>query len=274
MKDKYFEIKSTSNSDLKYFKKSPEYYQYYKKNGGEERPHLVFGSALHTLVLEPKKFDRDYYIMDESKRPVPDKNYKTLLNREWKKEQYQIASSKDQSLITTDEHEMIKVMRDKLYASPPAKEKLEYTRNKYEKIIEWKWKGFNCKAKADIVNDVFLADLKTTTNADEFEFQSEIFKFDYYRQGGMYLDGDAGGNINFNQKKDFYFIAIEKKQPFGVSVHKLSNDVVEYGVREYRSLVEQLATCYKTKQWPGYEYKAVGNFDGSFEVNLPFYLKD
>lgn len=274
MRDPYFDIPAISNSDLKHFKRSPEHYKQYKRAGQPETEAMTFGSAFHCYVLENDKFKDQYSVLDESLKPVPGKDYRTVANKEWKDKFYSDSLLQGKTVLSPDELERIKAMSDKLYSVDPSKELLEYTRNKYEQTLEWKWHGINCKGKCDIINDFCLVDLKTTENADPVEFAKTVIWNEYYRQAGMYLDGDSGGKINYNAKKDFYFIAIEKSPPYGVSVHICSKELVEKGVEEYRSLVEQYKACFKNDLWESYQYKALSRFDGVFELDLPYYLKD
>lgn len=274
MEQNYFEIKAISNSDLKHFKRSPEHYKQYKKDGSADTEATIFGSAFHSYILEPHKFESEFVIMDESNRPVPEKDYRTTANKEWKESFYLNASSKNLKVLSVDDFERLKLMKDKLYSVAPAKEILEFTRNEYEKTLRWNYKGIACKGKADIINDFFIADLKTTEDADPVEFSKTVIWNEYYRQAGMYLDGDSAGHINYSNLKSFYFIAIEKKPPFGVSVHVCSKDLIEKGVEEYRFLVEQLKSCIDADKWESYHFKALSRMDGIFELDLPLFMKN
>lgn len=274
MRDPYFDLPGVSNSDLKHFKRSPEHYKEYKRSGSIETDAMTFGSAFHCYVLENKLFDQNYTILDESLKPAPGKDYRTLVNREWKEAFYNEAIATGKTVIDPGQFETIKRMTDKLYSNNPSKDLLEFTRNEFEKSLKWNWKKTGCKGKCDISNEVFLADLKTTQNADPSEFHRQIIKMEYYRQAGMYLDGDAGGHINYGAVKDFYFIAIESTAPYGISVSVCSKDLIQKGIEEYRGLVEQIQACWDNEEWQDYSFKSLSRMDGIFEVDLPHYMKD
>lgn len=269
----YDKIKAINNSLLKHFKRSPEHYIFRKHNPEPRKEYFSFGVAFHVYCLEPEKFKDEIWVMDESTRPVPEKDYKTKVNREWKQNQIDEAAKAGREIITAVDLEKIQRMRDKLYSVDQARELLEYTRNKFEQVSEWSWKRTRCKCLRDITNDVFIADLKTTINADPGTWiRSDFFSNDYYRQAGMYLDGDAKGKLNFGNMKDFYYIVIEKSYPFGVAVYKPSEETIAYGVNEYRELVEKFADCKRQSVWGGYETKSL--MGEPFEIGLPYYLRN
>lgn len=272
MEREYDKIEAMSNSKLRYFKRSPEHYiQYLKEGPPPSTPAMNFGTAFHTYVLEPAKFDLEIAVLDESKKPVPDKDYRTTANAEWKREFF--ANNADKCIISPGEFECIKRMNDKLRAHELAGELLSMSNNIYEDPITWNWKRTRCKGLKDITNPHFLADLKTTENADPDEWKRSFFKYDLYRQAGMYLDGEMQGKYDFQKKlKDFYFIAIEKSPPFGIAVYKPRLEVIQKGIEEYRYLCEQFQSCIDNKIWEGYEFKAIGGH--LFEIELPYYMRD
>jgi hypothetical protein len=269
----YDEIKAISNSMLKHFKRSPEHYIYELINKTPPTPAMIFGTAVHSYVLEPQNFFRDFSVMDESLKPVPDKDYRTKENKIWKDTFIAESEAAGKEMITVEQFDVIKRMNDKLRTNPQSKELIEFTRNEYEKTIRWNWKKSSCKGLMDISNEVFLADLKTTTDADPAEFHYHFFKLQYDRQAGMYSDGDTNGHFNFNNPKDFFFIAIESEAPHGISVHKVRAEVLRKGVEEYRDLTEKLQMCMDTKTFEGYEFKALISNRGQFEISLPAWAK-
>ncbi len=269
----YDEIIAMSNSRLAEFKRSPEHYKHSLLTRQKTSPALTFGIAFHTYVLENHKFALEVAVMDENLRPEPDKDYKTKVNREWKAQF--LTDNQDKEVITTAEFEQIKRMHDKLTNHELANELITMAGNKYEEVIQWNWKRTKCKGLKDITSHHFLADLKTGLDVDpDGTFRRlDFFSYGYYRQAAMYLDGDAGGKLGYsNTWKDFYFIAIEKTAPFGIAVYKPSKEVIEHGLEEYRTLVEQFQSCVDNNEWQGYEFKAVAS--SIFEVTLPYWMRD
>lgn len=269
----YDEIPAISNSMLSHFKRSPEHYVYAVQHKKPPTPAMVFGTAFHSYVLEPHLFDTDVAVMDESKRPAPDKDYKTKINAEWKAEFLLNAATDKKEVITVDQFERIKVMADKLNNHELAGELLNISGLQKESKLQWKWKNTNCKGLCDMRHDQFLADLKTGVDVDPDVWQRNFFYWDYHRQGGMYLDGDADGKLSYaNRYKDFFFIAIEPEPPHGIAVYKISKEVLSKGVEEYRTLVEQFQVCVDNNIWQGYEFKSIAG--QMFDIHLPYYMRD
>lgn len=268
----YDKIKAINNSMLKHFKRSPEHYIHALKEGSPPpTPAMQFGIAFHSYVLEEHNFLKDIAVLDENKRPVPDKDYRTKANAEWKEAFFQ--ENKDKTVITSEQMETIKRMKDKVMNHELAGELLTMGTNRFEYEMTWNWKKTRCKGLADVRNDSFLLDLKTTQDANPDEWMRQFFRMDYHRQAGMYLDGDANGKLDYSGKwKDFYFVAIEPTEPHSIAVYKPRRQVIEKGLEEYRTLCEQFQSCIDNKIWQGYEFKSVAGH--LFEIDLPSYLKD
>ena len=175
-------------------------------------------------------------------------------------------------MVDVKDWEDIRFMRDALYADEKANELLTFTRNKFEVEHFWEFDGVPCKCKIDIENPIFLADLKGLENADPNVVLKKIFSYEYYRQGGMYMDGSINGAWTPADDREFYFIVVEKSPPWGVSVNRLTPEVVAYGVREYRSLVRKYK-AWEQQGFPGYSAKSHFMTPGIFDVTLPDYLK-
>jgi len=97
----------------------------------------------------------------------------------------------------------------------------------------------------------YVADLKTveSLDADAFRnFERACFNFGYHRQAGFYLPlitEILGGPVF-----DFYFIAVEKCEPYGVAVYRLSDAATARGHDETITDLIRLQSCIKSQQWP------------------------
>src|SRR5690348_10192075 len=152
----YDEIKALNNSMLKHFKRSPMHYMHAWKNPEPHTPALIFGIAAHSWILEPEsEFQKDIFVMDEKLRPVPDKDYKTHANRDWKAEIFAQAAKDRKEVITLEQFETIQRMKDALWENELARELMEVPGNKYEQAMEWNWKKTHCKGLTDIQNPYF-----------------------------------------------------------------------------------------------------------------------
>lgn len=97
----------------------------------------------------------------------------------------------------------------------------------------------------------YVADLKTveSLDADAFRnFERACFSFGYHRQAGFYLPliTEITGSPVF----DFFFIAVEKCEPYGVAVYRLSDSAIARGQDETVSDLIRLKSCLDSQQWP------------------------
>jgi len=264
-KHEYFKHPALSNSRLGDFKQSPAHYKYRLDNPSKDTKATLTGSAFHYLCFEPGMISKYMMVLREEERPEPKKDYRNTDNKKWKDDQINLALSKGLELISSDEFGIAEDMYDAVTKDPQAFELLRAQGNKFETVGLWEREGIEFKRKTDIHNPDFIADLKSTENADPFAFEKSLFSWEYDRQGGMYADGERVMTDSqfFNP---FYIIAVEKSPPFGVSVHELTHDVLTYGAAEYMDLARKLKECEKKNEWPGYSYKYLGGYN---QINLP-----
>jgi hypothetical protein len=253
MESNYYQDPAISNSKLGYLAKSPAHFKHMVDTGFKETEALEFGRAFHCAVLEPDKFLSSYVAMPKVDRRT------TVGKCTFEKF---ILENKSKCIIDQDDYDKILSMSKKLLSSDAINELLE---GEYEKEFFWldEETGIECKSKLDVYKKgIRVLDIKTTDCADPEQFHRSIFKYGYHRQGGMYIDA-------VGEKVPYYIIAIEKEAPYEFSILKLSDDVLEYGRREYKNLLDLYAQCLINNYWPGYEAKY---FD-AYDVELPSYVK-
>ncbi len=259
----YFKHPAISNSKLSWYKQSPAHYKYFQEHGTEDKPAYIIGNATHIILFEPNLFKKNFHVLDETQRPEPDKDYRNSKNLIWKKEQIEAFSHK--SIITYSEYDMIMFMMEALNKNDQAIEIIKGC--EFEKEVFWTdpITGLSCKKKVDISGVSHRADYKTTDNADPYKWQRKAWSLDYYRQAGFY---------DLDEHKDFWFIAQEKIAPFGVSVHKCTEDMLNYGKDESMKLLGQIKSCQDENYWPGYEIKTpVDSRDDFFEFDIPGWVR-
>jgi exodeoxyribonuclease VIII len=253
MESNYYENTAISNSKLTYLAKSPAHFKHLEEVGFKETEALEFGRAFHCAILEPDKFLSSYMALPQVDKRT--KEGKALFSDF-------IERNMGKCFLGQEEFDKILTMSKKLLSSPAVCELLQ---GEYEQEFYWtdEQTGIDCKSKLDVYNrGVRVVDIKTTESADPETFHRSIFKYAYHRQGGMYIDATQ-------EVLPYYIIAIEKDAPHEFSILRLSEEVLEYGRKEYKSLLEKCAQCRANNYWPGYETKY---FD-AFEVELPSYMR-
>lgn len=255
----YFAMDRMSNSALKHFKRSPRHYLWNKMNKQEPTPAMVFGSAFHCFILEQERFKLEYAIKQKvDGRTKAGKEYNDNFDLE----------NSGKSIITTEDLFCLQRMQEKLSKNEFAMELLNEP-GEVEKPFLWQDEvsGVMMKAKMDKVCKEFTIDLKTTINAQPDSFGTTCFN-DYLTQPSVYVDARKHEGMN---KGDFYFIAIEKEQPYGISVHKVGKDFIESGRLSYQTILQDYAYWVEMGS-PDVDYSWHAP-KGFFTLNLPYWAK-
>ena len=88
--------------------------------------------------------------------------------------------------------------------------------------------------------------------------------FGYAIQAAFYVDVAQALDGN---KRDFYWVAVEKEAPFAVAVYKASDAMLEHGRREYRKAIELYKECAAMDLWPAYSQQVQ-------TLELPAWVKE
>ena len=226
-----------NKSALWEMRKSPAHYKYLLDHPAEDTPALHFGRALHSAVLTPTAFKRDY-------RKAPDIDRRTKTYTAWKDslpDGVEELTAKDAQII----RDMVKAIRKDKRAA----ELLRGTRR--EKPLFWtdNRTGLLCKCRIDALSSSAAIDLKTTTDASSRAFQRDAMKYGYHLQAAHYLNGIEAVTRN---RPDWYFIAVEKSAPYAVHVFKATDQFIEYGDFMRDELLEAVKRCTESGTWDGY----------------------
>jgi exodeoxyribonuclease VIII len=270
-----------SASALKKIKISPAHYIEDCESEDEETDAMIFGSAYHVFILEPEKFEDEYYIFNDHdiceklsgegfKKPRATKEYK-----EWEESQMRVMA--DKKVITKDIYNHLVGMREKIMRHPYAKMLLSNGVNEqgYMGEIETESGNIKIKFKPDHVNEnrKIIVDLKTTRDASKEKFPGIAGNLSYHIQGALYADlmekvtGD-------NRAYKFIFIAQEKKKPYAFNIFEASPQFIAQGRYEYELLLQLYKYCLDNSTWPGYQVWCENKY-GILELKLPAWaIKD
>jgi len=232
----YFEVDALNNSFLKIVRDCPAKAKY-QMDHGQPQPTdaMLFGSYVHACLLEPDTVDSRYVV-------APEINKRTKAGKEeWAEF---LSANEGKGIVTDSDMRKVEDMRQSLLSNNCAVEKLTAC----EKEVETFWtdaeSGNKCKAKIDGLADDFAVDLKTTADASPRGFSRAIVNYSYHMQAAFYIDGA--------QRKDFYFIAMEKTPPYVTMVYQVAWGTLQLGKRRYREAIETYDACVKSGIWPGY----------------------
>jgi hypothetical protein len=247
------------------------HYWYYRNHDVYEQSDVFdLGKMVHKLLLDPHSITTDFVIIDPAERPDQKHSMTAKANVAWEEEFIAQALAQKKEVVHKHIVNQAAEIAENVFRNKQAAELLTAGGNRFEERKDWMYDEINCMGLIDIDNDYFLSDIKTAESADPYEWQRKSWYYDYPRQGGMYLDGDAGGNYVIGDKP-FFFIVCEKSAPYDVSIHEMSNDLIAYGIGEYRKLVSHIKACERNEQWPGYSSKSP---TGLFTWELPKWLQN
>jgi hypothetical protein len=238
----YHRSAGISASGLKLISKTP-YHFYSRYLTG--MPHvqtdaMMIGSAAHTKILEPDKFDDEYAIYSGTMRR----------GKGWEKFKDE---SEGKNILLRKDYDAIAGMRDAVFGNRAASFLLKS--GVVESSHFWidQSTGVLCKCRPDYLREDVVIDLKTTEDASPGGFSRSVANYSYHNQAAYYLDGveqTSGTTIG-----QFIFICVERKPPHLVAIYTLSPQDVELGRAKNRQALQVYADCLQRGQWPGYPEK-------------------
>ena len=256
-----------SHSKLELFRRRP--ISYYRRFVGKTlaRPEATeafrIGPAAHCAVLEPDEFHKRYAMRPEG------------IDRRTKAGKEEFAQFEAENagkvVISSDELGDVREMAAAVSNHPLASQLLGAGKPE----LSWRVPArptLALQCRTDWFNPAgcelsggrpYVADLKTVESLDSDAFRNferACFSFGYHRQAGFYLPLIT--EILNRPVFDFFFIAVEKVEPFGVAVYRLSDAAMARGQDETITDLIRLKSCLDTQQWP--------NLDPTLrEIGLP-----
>lgn len=196
-----------SYSDLKNLKISYNYFLESKK-GKPSTQSMEFGTAFHTLFLEPEKFKTDYIVTDLDRRT---KAYKEL-----------IEANPNAKILTESEFTKLTNMAESARQKFEQMFGLNYLED-FPTQIETPYfanliSDIESKCKPDLIlpNERIIIDLKSTQSAYPDEFTRAITTYHYGLQAAYYLAVTGMDR--------FLFLATESQAPYQSCFYELKKE--------------------------------------------------
>jgi exodeoxyribonuclease VIII len=235
--NEYHSNKALGSTDLKNLLRGPAFYKQGRESS-EQTSAMMIGSALHSFILEPAKFDENYYFLPSFGRTKAEQAAKEQLVNSFSnicKEPI------PESQLT--EAEAIKI-RNAVMAHPQS----WLLKNAViEQPIFWNAEGIELKCKPDALVELdggqgfICIDLKTTQDASEWGFNSSVSKFGYHIQAAHYINGIK--SLFPDALVAFWFLCVEKKVPYGVGLYQLDSTYIDIGNEEIKRAVSIYNHC-------------------------------
>jgi len=242
-----------SHSKLECFRRRPALYhkKYIAKTIERDEPSTAFrvGSAAHCSVLEPNEWAKRYAVKPEG------------IDRRTKEGKEKWAQFEEQNagktIIDQDEAATVLKMRDAVFENKLGAQLLgrgvpEATwRTGGSMPLQCRSDWFNADGCELTEGRPYVADLKTVESLDDetfSNFERAVFRWGYHRQAGFYLP--LLTELWSKPVFDFFFIVVEKCEPFGVAVFRLTDDAVALGQDETVADLRDLKRCIDNDTWP------------------------
>lgn len=237
----YRQAEGVNKSTLWNLRKSPAHYKYFLENQREDTAAFAFGRAVHAAILTPAAFKKDFAIIPEG------------IDRRTKagKEEYQafLDASAGKEILTAADAETVKAIVKAFKKNRDAVQLLKGT--KREKPLFWTDdNGILCKCRIDAYKAGLIVDLKTAQDAETETFTKEALRYGYDVQAAHYLD--AYQHKESSVRPDWYFIVIEKAEPYAINILRADIGFLDYGFIRRQELIEKLKACQDQKAYPDY----------------------
>lgn len=237
----YREAPGINKSTLWNIRRSPAHYKYFLDHPQEDRPAFQFGRAVHSSILTPTAYKRDFAVMPEG------------IDRRSKagKEAYEVfcQEAEGREIISAADAAVIKQITTVVKKNKDVMNLLKGTRR--EKPIFWvDNNGLKCKCRVDAIGSGRIIDIKTATDAGTDTFTHEAIKYGYHVQAAHYID--AYHHTVSMKNPDWYFIVIEKAEPFAINILKADLGFIDYGFFVRDKLLSILMQCQKEEFFPSY----------------------
>lgn len=267
--EEYHASSGLSRSALMVFKELPMHYWHQYLSGDYEPPKpkegYHVGSVLHTLVLEPEKFESEYFRGTKW-------NKATKIGKAGHAADMQAANGR--IIVDAPTIEKVEAMRDALFSNPIIANLLKNEPGLSFVEQSYFWTdpetGIQCKARPDMLRlliEPVIVDLKSCDDASPRGFQLSAIKYGYYLQMAMIFEAlKACGSFNKYDGnsisplifKRCMFACVEKAPPYPTAVYMMQDDALHYGLGQFHSLLRQYKACQENGKWNDYGVQMLG----------------
>jgi len=188
----------------------------------ETKKVFTVGDAFHALVLEKERFDKDYAVLPET--------IKRKSGSKWTEFQNQ---NKGKHVFSIADKQKLDKMADSFNLNPDVNALLA---NTIDVEIPVKWDKY----------------IKQRAKIDALVQYGGTHCYDI--QAAHYIEGFKEHDIYID---NWFFILIEKTEPYLTAVYQLSTDFINIGVERRKLAIQKIIDCSKTGIWKGYEMKVI-----------------
>lgn len=247
----YHAIVGASSSILKMLlTKTPAhvYAQYFDPSRKTKEPSaaMQMGTAIHAAILEPMKFEAEYFVLDEG---LDKKNSKSL---------FAAIEAAGQIPLKRADFDVIESIRKMVFSKSTSDKYLSNGHAEKSIIINCDEYGIALKIRPDYCvlpcpefpNGMIL-DVKSTEDASPNGFGDSVMKYGYELSAAWYCDVWQR-HFKTEDRPLFVWLPVEKSEPYECAFYAAPDFALDYGREQYLSVLPVLAECIKTGVWNGY----------------------
>lgn len=237
---KYHGELGVSKSDLDLIHRSPAHYYASLTEPSESTVALKMGTAVHSAVLEPERFEADYCVISGDKR------------KKEVKEKIAEAEESGKTILDLETYNAVNDMRQGVLSSVIATKLLNGALKEHSIFGEIDDVRVKCRPDGWRPEQKLLFDLKTTEDASPQGFARTVAKYRYYVQDAYYRHVVASVTGDDPDELTFIFIVVEKKPPYAVALYTLDELSKLQGWVEAREDLKTYREACETRVWRGY----------------------
>jgi len=203
---------------------------------------LRLGKAGHIAAFQPELFDEQFVVS-------PYEAYRTNEAKAWK----EATLAEGKLPIKQAELDTIVRMAAALRADPEARELFKDSLPEMTFVTRDEATGLWMLSRPDSTpssNARGLVDYKTSANGAWEAYGRAAYDYGYDIQTVLALDNVA--EVTGELRPCMWHVVQEKEPPFVVSVHRWEPDQIMFARRKVRDLLDRIASCIETGEWPGY----------------------
>jgi exodeoxyribonuclease VIII len=236
-----------SSSGVGSMLRSPAHYKASLLTPRPPTPAMLFGTVIHTAVLEPGKLESAFVLIPAD---APEKRSK--VDKEWWSNFN--AENAGRIVLTQEQADRALRVRDAVLDSPSGGALLQ-TGGIIESSLMWDFDGIGvqCKARPDYTapDKSFIVDVKTSSDATMQGFARSIANYGYHVQAQFYRHGSS--TVYGTAMPRWFWLVVETEPPFGVAAFSATPKMLSYADARIEQALALYKQCVAVNYWPGYE---------------------
>ena len=214
--------------------KSMKHMRYAALNPQESTPQMRWGNLVHSVVLEPDRFERECVVWDGNKRGNAYKDF--------------IANTPEGKQIITAEEAML--LESTIDAVRHNKAVMDLFKDCHKECsFLWETPEYGkAKARMDGYNPNCIAELKTTADVSPTGFQRTAAKLLYHVRAGWY---QCAVRAIIGKLIPVYVACIEADPPHDIVIYEYSEEALAVGRDVSQAIAKQYRECEKNGVYPG-----------------------